>query len=79
MISEIFPIPDESLSLADHHKTSGFQPLNNYQEKAVRQALRRPFSLIHKEDLHTHDKKNLTLMRSCIKKTFMFTKDPSHS
>lgn len=47
MIPDTFVLPtDRNLSLAAQFETSGFQPLNDCQEKGVKNALKKNFSLI---------------------------------
>ena len=38
--------PSSNLSIVSKHPTCGFKPLNKYQEKAVREALFKPLTLV---------------------------------
>jgi len=38
--------PSSNLSIVSEHPTCGFKPLNEYQEKAVREALVKPLTLV---------------------------------
>lgn len=47
LFSEEFgDLPSSNLSIVKRHPMSGFKPLNLYQEKAVKEALSKPFTLV---------------------------------